>query len=173
MSKLSIGSNLHPPPIARLFPINASNTATVIASRGHLVLHIFRMSHIPKISQPVVRWVSVNMINFITRPVSINPKPSKPMGEIHTSKYTDIRPVVTFFRRSSVSASCNRPDRRSVALLDSPCKYPGVWRVLQNIADLLRTYNRSAHSVASYWQLLRSDAHAACRLHARCAIIGA
>lgn len=56
--------------------------AGVVNFGSSLVLHIFGNTNQSEVANPIVRWLSVDVINVLTRMFTVNVKPRKTMGEV-------------------------------------------------------------------------------------------
>ena len=60
----------------------AEPTRTVAFVRGNLVLDIFSGRNVAQVFQPIIVWVSVNVVNIIFRPFTIYVKPNQSVRPI-------------------------------------------------------------------------------------------
>lgn len=68
---------------------HAKKARLVSPVRRNLILDIFGGRNVAQIIQPVIVWVSVNMVDVILRPFAVRVKPNQPMRSVALPVNTD------------------------------------------------------------------------------------
>jgi hypothetical protein len=129
-------------PFLSLFKLRDAKqpAASVAFVRFTLVLHVLRYRYVAKIFNPIVAWVSVNVVNNAGRPISGNVKPSQTTSSVSFAVYPDNSSLVWFY------AARNHARDYFATSFYAPSKQPGVAVIPQNILQLVKTDVGFAHA---------------------------
>jgi hypothetical protein len=87
---------------------------TVPSVRRSLILDIFGRRNVAQIIQPVIIWVSINMVDVILRPFAVRVKPNQPVRSVALPVNTDHAVAEIIYR------PCNAADHYASVSLDAP-----------------------------------------------------
>lgn len=87
-----------PPPIPS--SNNSKESAFICFCWYSSVLKVYAPSNIPKVAYPIIRWITIYVVNMIFRPISMNIKPSESMFPNSLSKYTN-KPITIRVKSST------------------------------------------------------------------------
>ena len=123
----TIGTYVSLPFISSRVPRHPFQTRFV--GDGHFnVMHILYTVCLPKVLNSVVRWVSINMVNFVDRPLSVRDCPSnsvRPQQNIINSSNDISSPIPT----------CYNCARSALTPLNPPRKLSGAWIIRKKLFE--------------------------------------
>lgn len=128
---------------------SAHEAGSAVASRFPLVVAVFLRRYIPQIAQPVVRRVSVDVVNIPARPDTVDVKPSKPVFTVLPPQQAYGAVALRRRDKSGLPSS-----HRNLIARDAVCKNASVGVVMQNrFQVVLRDCRFSfSHIIAPYKQ---------------------
>lgn len=151
------------------FPSNFDSSPPFIASSNHAkkttfigfcwalpVLKINGSRHISKIFNSVIRWIPVNVINMVFRPLSMNIEPNKPMLPNPSVKSTN--QSVSVFVESTAPAKS-----RLFSSSYFGNKVTSLGNILKGFSELFNCKIRIAHAICSLKAIVWEVAQGVCK----------
>lgn len=89
MNNLSASANLSAPAFVLLMPVHANVPASAFLGRTFSIFHVLTLCGVAKVFYPVIRVVTVDVVNDVDRPDSMHVEPRQPMRLVHNAVDSD------------------------------------------------------------------------------------
>ena len=110
--------------------------------RSFLVLNIARSRNITKVAKCVIAWVTINVVDIVTRPRTGHVKPSKPASAV--SSFIDPHNCVSF----GFGVPGNRPRNNFATRFYAPSENTCFGIVVQQCTQLVKCDVKMAHAIS-------------------------
>ncbi len=114
-------------PVCSVFA-DSKNPVRAVGLGATQVLHISRLRNISQITNPIVSWVPVNVVNVFSWPTSEFIEPSKPMASVSL-------PAYAYFQIPAIEAPCNISGMNVRCKSGLPSENASLWVVIKNFAQ--------------------------------------
>lgn len=103
------------PALPILAPSNTSKTASVVLSRPQLVLHVAMTGYVAKVRKAVIGLISIDMVDFLHRPVASHVKPCEAVDGVDFAANHDVE-VASLIRPSATASALGGKSRENATL---------------------------------------------------------